>query len=48
LARNNRDWPHLIDVGALTETWRIDDEGLYAPRPLKERFVVGMKGSMAE
>ena len=28
LARNNRDWHHLIDLCALTETWLIDDAGI--------------------
>jgi DNA invertase Pin-like site-specific DNA recombinase len=48
LARNNRDWHHLIDWGALTETWRIDDDGSDAPRQLNDRFGLGMKGAMAE
>jgi DNA invertase Pin-like site-specific DNA recombinase len=48
LARNNRDWHHLIDLCALTETLRIDDDGIYEPRQLNDRLVLGMKGSMAE
>jgi DNA invertase Pin-like site-specific DNA recombinase len=48
LARNNRDWHHLIDLCALTATLRMDDDGIYDPRQLNERFVLGMKGSMAE
>ncbi len=28
LARNNRDWHHLIDLCALTDTLLIDDDGL--------------------
>jgi DNA invertase Pin-like site-specific DNA recombinase len=48
VARTNRDWPHLIDLCALTETLLIDDDGIYDPRPLHDRFVLGMKGSMAE
>jgi Recombinase len=47
LARNNRDWHHLIDLCALTETWLMDDDGVYDPRQLHDRFVLGMKGSMA-
>lgn len=31
LARNNRDWYHLIDLCALTETLLIDDDGIYDP-----------------
>ena len=48
LARNNRDWHHLIDLCALTEPLRIDDDGIYEPRQRTDRFVLGMKGSMAE
>ena len=48
LARNNRDWHHLIDLCALTETLLIDDDGIYDPRQLHDRLVLGMKGSMAE
>jgi DNA invertase Pin-like site-specific DNA recombinase len=48
LARNNRDWHHLIDLCALTSTLVIDDDGVYDPRLLNDRLILGMKGSMAE
>lgn len=32
LARNNRDWHHLIDLCALAETLLIDSDGIYDPR----------------
>ena len=48
LARHNRAWHHLIDVCALTETWLIADDGIYDPRQLNDRLVLGMKGSIAE
>jgi hypothetical protein len=48
LARNNRDWPHLLALCALTEPLRIDDAGIYDPRQLNDRLVLGRKGSMAE
>jgi DNA invertase Pin-like site-specific DNA recombinase len=48
LARNNRDWHHLIDLCALTETLLMDADGVYDPRQLNDRLVLGMKGSMAE
>jgi DNA invertase Pin-like site-specific DNA recombinase len=48
LARHNRAWHHRIDLCALTETWLIDDDGIYDPRQLHDRFGLGMKGSMAE
>lgn len=48
LARNNRDWHHLIDLCALTDTLVIDDDGVYNPRQLNDRLLLGLKGSMAE
>jgi DNA invertase Pin-like site-specific DNA recombinase len=32
LARNNRDWHHLLDLCAMTGTLLIDDQGMYDPR----------------
>jgi DNA invertase Pin-like site-specific DNA recombinase len=48
LARNNRDWHHLVDLYALTETLLIDDDGIYEPRQRNDWLVLGTKGSMAE
>lgn len=48
LARNNRDWHHLIAWCALTEPLLIEDDGIDDPRQLHERLVRGMKGAMAE
>jgi DNA invertase Pin-like site-specific DNA recombinase len=48
LARNNRDWHHLVDLCALTETLLIDSDGVYDPRQLNDRLVLGLKGTMAE
>jgi len=48
LARNNRDWHHLIDLCVLTETIVIDDEGIYEPRHLNDRLLLGLKGTMSE
>src|SRR5205085_9065492 len=48
LARNNRDWHHLVDLCALTGTLVIDDDGVYDPRQVNDRLVLGLKGSMAE
>ena len=48
LARNSRDWHHLIDLCALTETLLLDADGVYDPRQLNDRLLLGMKGSMAE
>jgi DNA invertase Pin-like site-specific DNA recombinase len=48
LARNNRDWHHLVDLCALAETLLIDTDGVYDPRSLNDRLLLGLKGSMAE
>lgn len=48
LARNNRDWHHLVDLCALTGTVVIDDDGVYDPRKLNDRLLLGLKGTMSE
>jgi len=48
LARNNRDWHHLIDLCVLTETLVVDAEGIYDPRLLNDRLLLGLKGTMSE
>jgi DNA invertase Pin-like site-specific DNA recombinase len=48
LARNNRDWHHLIDLCTLTETVVVDAEGIYDPRLLNDRMLLGLKGTMSE
>lgn len=48
LARNNRDWHHLIDLCSLTETLIVDGEGIYDPREVNDRLLLGLKGTMSE
>ena len=48
LARNNRDWHHLIDLCAMTETLLIDTDGIYDPQLLNDRLVLGLKGTISE
>jgi DNA invertase Pin-like site-specific DNA recombinase len=48
LARNNRDWHHLVDLCALTETLLVDNDGIYDPRQLNDRLILGLKGTMSE
>jgi DNA invertase Pin-like site-specific DNA recombinase len=48
LARNNRDWHHLIDLCVFTETVVVDAEGIYDPRVLNDRLLLGLKGTMSE
>lgn len=48
LARNNRDWHHLIDLCTLTGTLIIDEDGIYDPRLINDRLLLGLKGTMSE
>ena len=48
LARNNRDWHHLVDLCAMTDTLIIDAEGIYDARHLNDRRLLGLKGTMSE
>ena len=48
LARNNRDWHHLVDLCARAETLVIDHDGVYDPRVLNDRLLLGLKGTMSE
>jgi DNA invertase Pin-like site-specific DNA recombinase len=48
LARNNHDWHHLIDLCAMAATLVIDHDGVYDPRLLNDRLLLGLKGTMSE
>jgi DNA invertase Pin-like site-specific DNA recombinase len=48
LARNGRDWHHLIDLCALVNTLVIDHDGVYDPRMINDRLLLGLKGTMSE
>lgn len=48
LARNNCDWYHLLDLCALTKTLVVDHDGVYDPRLLNDRLLLGLKGTMSE
>lgn len=48
LARNGRDWHHLIDLCALTGVLVIDPDGAYDPRLMNDRLLLGLKGTMSE
>lgn len=48
LARNNRDWHHLIDLCVLTGAVVVDADGVYDPRVLNDRLLLGLKGTMSE
>lgn len=48
LARNGRDWHHLIDLCAMVGTLIVDPDGVYDPRLVNNRLLLGLKGSMSE
>lgn len=48
LARNNRDWYHLLDLCALVDTLIGDADGLYHPGVFNDRLLLGLKGTMSE
>jgi len=48
LARNNRDWAQLVDICSLVGTLIIDQDGVYDPRLLNDRLLLGLKGTMSE
>ena len=48
LARNGRDWHHLIELCALVNTVIIDPDGVYDPSITNDRLLLGLKGTMSE
>jgi len=48
LARNNRDWSQLVDICSLVGTLLVDHDGVYDPRILNDRLLLGLKGTMSE
>jgi DNA invertase Pin-like site-specific DNA recombinase len=48
LARNNRDWYQLLDLCALVDTLIVDFDGVYNPRLMNDRLLLGLKGTMSE
>ena len=48
LSRNGRDWHHLLDLCALVGVVLLDAEGVYDPRLMNDRLLLGLKGTMSE
>jgi DNA invertase Pin-like site-specific DNA recombinase len=48
LARNGRDWQHLLELCGLVEARVIDTEGVYDPCRPNDRLLLGMKGTISE
>jgi excisionase family DNA binding protein len=48
VARNNREWYHLLDLCALVDTLIADADGLYHPAAINDRLLLGLKGTISE
>lgn len=48
LARNGRDWHHLLELCGLVDARVIDLDGVYNPCRPNDRLLSGMKGSISE
>jgi len=48
LARNGRDWHHLIELCGLIGAVLVDPEGVYDPRLSNDRLLLGLRGTMSE
>jgi len=48
LAKNNRDWYHLIDLCTIFDTLLGDHQSIYDPKDPNDRLLLGMKGTMSE
>jgi DNA invertase Pin-like site-specific DNA recombinase len=48
LARNGRDWHHLIELCGMVGAVVIDHDGIYDPGIINDRLLLGLKGTMSE
>src|SRR5436305_10372342 len=48
LARNGREWHHLIELCGYAGTVIVDPEGIYDPGVMNDRLLLGLKGTMSE
>ncbi len=48
LARNGRDWHHLLELCGFVGAYVIDTDGAYDPRVPNDRLLLGLKGTMSE
>ena len=48
LARNGRDWHHLIELCGMVGTVLVDPDGIYDPSLVNDRLLLGLKGTMSE
>jgi DNA invertase Pin-like site-specific DNA recombinase len=48
LARNGREWHHLIELCGMVGAVVIDLDGVYDPNLINDRLLLGLKGQMSE
>lgn len=48
LARNGRDWHHVIELCGLVGAVIVDPDGIYDPAVVNDRLLLGLKGTMSE
>ena len=48
LARNGREWHHLIDLCGMVGAVVVDLDGIYDPTLTNDRLLLGMKGTISE
>jgi DNA invertase Pin-like site-specific DNA recombinase len=48
LARNDRDWSQLVELGAISNVVLIDHDGIYDPRLVNDRLLLGLNGRGGE
>jgi DNA invertase Pin-like site-specific DNA recombinase len=48
LARNGREWHHLIDLCGMVGAVVVDLDGIYDPSLTNDRLLLGMKGTISE
>jgi DNA invertase Pin-like site-specific DNA recombinase len=48
LARNGRDWHHLIELCGMVRAVIVDPDGVYDPVLVNDRLLLGLKGTMSE
>jgi DNA invertase Pin-like site-specific DNA recombinase len=48
LARNGRDWHHLIELCGMVDAVVVDPDGVYDPGIINDRLLLGLKGTMSE
>jgi DNA invertase Pin-like site-specific DNA recombinase len=48
MARNNKDWHHLMEMCAIFGTLLADEDRIYDPSDPEDRLILGFKGTISE